>query len=153
MAWVTPINWVDAGHPVGYDVTRADMQTISDDLTVLYSPGHVDASPAYYGWTATPSPLNCFYSRDGSTVKIWVAVAGVSDDGTKSITLPVAVSSVFPASVDIPIRILLDSVAAVGFARLSANSTTLEFFMDINATAWPSAGETVRVDLVTSYPI
>ena len=52
MAWVTPINWL--GKAVGYDVTRADMQTISDSLAeVGTATGCNGVSP---GWMNAPHP-------------------------------------------------------------------------------------------------
>jgi hypothetical protein len=234
--WTTPVDWL--AKPVSYKVTRADLQTISDDLAAialpigidLQAPGWVAApetwvyasatlfkvlgvdvssrypvgtklscvsapgNPVQYfhvvsatftadtlitvtggskyalpativlprysyatnpfgfpgsflytstqgGWLGTPTE-SCYFAINGGELTARLYCDGSSTTGATTLTLPIAVSDLFPSSsIYQPCMVIDNSGAAtLGCVAISRSSATLTFYRDMARTAFTTSG-------------
>ena len=104
-------------------------------------PGSFAYTPAYGGWAATPSPLDCSFSIQGRKLSAWINVIGTSAAGATTITLPVAAAAAPAAGAQFPCRVVDNGGAsAEGLAVTTASSAVVTFYRDIALTAFTTSG-------------
>lgn len=99
-------------------------------------------------WTVDGADIaTLMYQIDGN--KMIVAFEILSSDlsaGTQQLRIPIPAGRVSAREVQIPIRVLDAGVAGIGFARVTAGGTTIDFFKDAAAANWTAtAGDNTYV--------
>ena len=155
MAWQTPIDWL--GKAVGYDVTRADLATISDSLNALGVPTEAVAyEPGHTGWDPAPT-MDCAYAISGHLMTMWLSAVGTSDILPTCLTLPGSYvpaaalpGGYFTGGIDFLCRVV-DSGggSAVGQVTAFPGNNTLTFLKDIAGTAFTTSGGKAIVAVLT----
>jgi len=130
------------------DLGRAADQNESVDNDIFFN-GVIGGGTAWTDYAAAPTgfagALSIEYSRYkrmGDMVLISLRFAGTSNAVTKTCAAPIAASGVAADSAfDLPALIQNNTGAfAWGRAALQGGSSTINFYIDANATGWTAAG-------------